>query len=561
MSAELPKLMDEKQCGTASLAARRYAIFPISELPSELFGLVLHFYLPVIDPMEWVWKHDECRPYITELYNLRHVSPFWRDTIDGTPSFWMLVSSDWPQEFIHTALSRSGAGPLIVHHIPSVLTRHSEIISNSKDFLRLIDPFRPRWVAAVFRLPAQLLPEFTDTPIPRLDTLKLSLTGRSSAPENNKIIPCTPTLVNTLANLEHLHLDLLPFKWDQVASAFTRLRTLMLSSLRHCITFDLLFQAINNNPFLERIVLINIKPDGQSPPLWSPDPVLPPRLRVFQVSGGLDSLDHILSRMQFPPTLEVLVIVARASRLHGDVPSWIKMISPLSSTIQRLHETYGGSTIFLKDEAACNWKTNAGPRGFKLQIRNMDPALSLKCFAPVANTLQCTNGLPHLGFTTESAYIEDDDLLETLVTFQTITHIQISIEVQNLQIARFLEVLSMTDADTNGDMVSFPCLQDLKLRRWQSDIDGLVQALGQRYSAGVGEGASQPHQELRIYFTESAGVWFEDGQRPKVIISMEKIKGLRDIEGIQRVWYGCSAKQPGMLAVVWSEEEGREVWG
>ncbi|KAG8899236.1 hypothetical protein FRC01_010614, partial [Tulasnella sp. 417] len=447
MSAELPKLMDEKQCGTASPAARQYAIFPISELPSELFGLVLHFYLPIIDPMEWVWKHDECRPYITELYNLRHVSTFWRDTIDGTPSFWMLVSSSWPQEFIHNALSRSGAGPLIVHHIPSVLTRQSENISNSRDFLRLIDPFRSRWVAAVFRLPAQLLTEFIDTPIPRLDTLKLSLNGRSS--ENNKIIPCTPTLVNTLAKLEHLHLNLLPFKWDEVASTFTRLKTLMLTNLRHCITFDLIFQAISNNPFLEQIVLINIEPDGQGPPLRGPGSLLPPRLRIFRVSGRVDLLDNILSRIQFPPTLEVLVITARASWSHGDVPLWIKMISPLSSTIQRLHEIYGGSTIFLNDETTCDWQTSAGTRGFKLQIRNMSPALSLKCFAPVANTLHCKNDLSHLGFITESTYIEDEDLLAALATLQTITHIQISTGVRNLQITRFLEVISMADPDTN----------------------------------------------------------------------------------------------------------------
>ncbi|KAG8902567.1 hypothetical protein FRC01_009542, partial [Tulasnella sp. 417] len=311
---------------------------------------------------------------------------------------------------------------------------------SSRDFLHLINAHRSRWVAATFRLPAQQLSEFTDAPTPRLDALRIASTN-NPASSNNTTIHCTPTLIKTLANLQHLYLHRLQFHWEEIAGTFSILRTLVLSNLRRGITFDLIVQVIGKNPFLEHIALINIEPDPQTPPPRSSHRLLPPRLRIFRVVGSLNSLENILSQIQFPPTLEVLVIAGRASWSHEDGPLWIKMISPLSLTIQRLHEACGGSTIYLKYMATCTWKTGTDTRGFEVGIRNMNPAVSLQCFAPVANTLHCTNGLPHLGFVTESTYLEDDDLLAVLVSIQTVTHIQITTEGRNFQIARFMEVL------------------------------------------------------------------------------------------------------------------------
>ncbi|KIO27492.1 hypothetical protein M407DRAFT_23305 [Tulasnella calospora MUT 4182] len=557
MSAESPKLTANQRCRTPTFSAQQPSIFPISELPPELFGLILRFSLPRIDPMEWIWKSDECVPYIRELYKLRRVSTTWRDAIDGTPSLWMLVSSSWPREVVDTALLRSAAGPLIVHHIP----RAWDITSVSTEFIHLVNPHRSRWVAAVFALPVQVLPEITDVPIPRLDTLKLALTDGSFAWGNNRTIPCTPIFANTLANIEHIHLNHLPFDWKEVAGTFGRLRTLMLTNLRHCITFDLLFQVIGKNPLLEEIVLIEIEPSGGSPILGSLDPVLPSRLRIFRVSGRVKPLDNIISRVQLPPTLEALVIVARAAWSDNHPSLWVKMVSPLSATVQRLHEKHGGSTIFLMDEAECTWKTETRAKGFKLTLQKLRPAQALKCVASLANTLHCAKNIPDLSFATESTFVEDADILAALITIRTLTYIQRSIDVGNLQIARFLDALGTTNPDNNSHNISFQSLKYLKLRKWRADIDGVTQAIKQRYSMGLGVESSRPHQKLRIDFTASRAVWFEDPERPKVIISMDKIKELRDIEGVRSVGSGCSTEQPGMLAVVWSEEEGREVWG
>ncbi|KIO27493.1 hypothetical protein M407DRAFT_23306 [Tulasnella calospora MUT 4182] len=556
MSPESAKLTANQQCRTTTFSAQLPSIFPISELPPELFALVLQFSLPRIDPMGWIWKPDECIPYIRELYKLRRVSTAWRDAIDGTPSLWMLVSSTWPREVVDTALLRSAAGPLIVH-----MPRSCVSTSSSREFIHLVNSHRSRWVAAVLALPGEMLPEITEAPIPRLHTLKLALARGSITWGNNRIIPCTPTFVDTLANLEHLNLNHFLFDWEEVAGTFRKLRTLMLINQRHCITFNQLFQIIGNNLLLEEIGLIDIEPSGGSPVLWNPDPVLPPQLRIFRVSGRVELLKDMISRIQLPPTLETLEIVATASRSDNDASLWIKMMSPLSATIQKLHEKHGGSSIYLMDEAKCIWKTETRDTGFRLKFRNLGPARALKCVASLANTLRCAKNVRNLSFATESTFIEDADILAALITIQTLTFIQISIGVRNPQLARFLEALGTTNPETNSYSISFPSLKHLKLRKWRSDIDGVTQAMKQRYSMGLGVEASRPHHKLLVDFTASRAVWFEDPERPKVIFSMDKIKELRDIEGVRYVRSGCSVKQPGMLAVVWSEEEEREVWG
>ncbi|KAG8909960.1 hypothetical protein FRC00_009121 [Tulasnella sp. 408] len=533
MHPESATLADNLQCGTKTHSVPQPSIFPISELPLELFGLVLRLSLPGIDPMEWIWKHDECVPYITELYKLRRVSTTWRDAIDGNPSLWMLVSSSWPKEIIESALSRSAAGPLIVHHISHSWPTNS--YSFIRDFICLVNPHRSRWVAAVFALPAQMLSELTNAPILGLDTFKLALTSGLSGLVNDRIIPFPKTIVDVLANLEHVHFDNLPFDWKQVIGMF------------------------GNNPFLEHIILVEFEPDAESP-VWSPDPVLPPRLRIFRVRGRVESLENILSRIQFPPTLEVLVVLATASSSQHDASLWVKMMSPLSTTIQRIHERCGGSSIVLKDEAGCIWSTREGTTGFKLTIDDMGPTLTLECFASLADKMHLTKDLPGLFFATESTYIEDPDVLAVLVTIRALTDICIYVGGQHSRIVRFMDVLGAANEDTKDDPVPFPSLRYLDLVEWGADIDGVIQAMKRRYSTGRAE-ALRPRPGLRVDFAASKVGWLGDPEKPKAIISMDKIKELRDIVGVGRVWLGGSDKQPGMLAVVWSEEKEREVWG
>ncbi|KAG8951485.1 hypothetical protein FRC04_006017 [Tulasnella sp. 424] len=172
--------------------------FPISELPSELLSLVLHYSLPEFDALESVWEYGECQPYITRLFSLRHVSTLWRDLIDSTPSLWTLVSSTWSPEAIKMVLCRSGSCPLIIHHPSPDLPDDpdKDEVEFAREFLRIVNPHRPRWAIAIFQLPLELITEFFDTPIARLDALKLSMTDEEALEE--PAVPLTPTITEIL---------------------------------------------------------------------------------------------------------------------------------------------------------------------------------------------------------------------------------------------------------------------------------------------------------------------------------------------------------------------------
>lgn len=132
MTAELPKLANDRQCLNTYRSARQRSTFPVSERPPELLDLALRFSPPTVELMEWMWRYDKCRPCITGLYNLRCISTLRRNVIDGTPSPWTLVSTSWPREVIDTALSRSAACPLVIHHLPREASGGTDFISISR---------------------------------------------------------------------------------------------------------------------------------------------------------------------------------------------------------------------------------------------------------------------------------------------------------------------------------------------------------------------------------------------------------------------------------------------
>lgn len=540
----------------------RNSVASISEIPPELLSIMIYFSLPTLDPMEWVWEQNECQPYVTALYSRRCVSAHWRDVIDNTASFWTLVSSSLPKEVITTTLSRSAACPLIVHHLPYELPKDKDIISFSREFLALVHPYRSRWIGVVLSSPVQLMSEFFGAPVPRLDTLKLSVTGDVTLRgQNYKFDPCPPILHNVLPTLEHVHLNGLPFQWGDVLGTFGRLKTLILSNIqRYDITSYQLYQAMYRSPALEEVVMLRIDANIESPAGWLPNPITLPRLRTFRVQGSLKFLETILSWVQLPLGVETLVLRLSASLYSNDTARWIQMMSPLLPIIQKLHERGNGSTIDLDTDTCCMWTTVSIVRGFKLEIENMRAPYALECIASLADQLLWTQGSPDLTFITESAYIDDANILAALKPIHTLTSIKIFIGSENIHIGRFLKLLSDTSGETTDDSISFPNLRYLKFRKWRSGVDGVIETMKQRYSTHRLE-ERRPHQKMVLDFTTSRTVWFEDPERPQVVLTMDKIQELRSLDGIERVCLGCSREQPGMLAAVWSEEDSREVWG
>ncbi|KAG9041240.1 hypothetical protein FS837_012528, partial [Tulasnella sp. UAMH 9824] len=240
-----------------NLTAESKQAFSISQFPPELLGAVLQFSVPKTDPMGFVWGHRDTSAYMAAVHDLRLVSSLWRDIIDGTPSFWILVSSGWSRKAIATAVARSGTRPLIIQLSPGRIPNERGDTASTKEFLEAVDPHRHRWTAAMVALPVEAFLEFFDTPIPRLDTLRLSLTD-----DSGRIEPLDTAIPNSaffelLSKLQEVHLNRLPLPWDAVLGAFRSLRTLILTTIRaHGITSEHIAQAISNNPSLESLTMI-----------------------------------------------------------------------------------------------------------------------------------------------------------------------------------------------------------------------------------------------------------------------------------------------------------------
>ncbi|KAG8938526.1 hypothetical protein FRC00_014721, partial [Tulasnella sp. 408] len=120
---------------------------------------------------------------------------------------WVLVSFSWPQEVVKTALARSTTHPIIIHHSFRPKRGDPDPNALSREYLRIVNPHRSRWVVAVLVIPTQLLSDFFDAPIPRLHTLKLSLAGPPFLRANPEMLLLTPGLTETLGNVEHVFLN------------------------------------------------------------------------------------------------------------------------------------------------------------------------------------------------------------------------------------------------------------------------------------------------------------------------------------------------------------------
>lgn len=550
--------------GTRSLDPH-HSSFPISELPSELLSLVLRYSLPEFDALESTWEYDDCQPYMARLFSLRHVSTLWRDLIDSTPSLWTLISSTWSPEAIKMVLRRSGTCPLVIHHLPPDLPDDPDRdeVEFGREFYRLVDPHRLRWAVAIIALPLELVSEFFDKPIPHLDAIRLTLTDDEAL--KGPAIPLTPTITDVLGNLEHVHFNCVPFQWNEVLGRFKGLKTLGLSLLRgHGITAEQISNAISINPTLEKIVLAAV--EAEAPPMpvdWAfsnPARTTLPRLRVLQVEGSLYLLDTILRNIRIVHELDELAIVAAPSESpRNNRYFWMKTVSPLFPTLRRIHKT-NGSSVALEEGGPCVWAANVGDdTHFNLSIDGLGHATILEWIASVVEAWGDAEGdLPGFRVMTTSTPIDVPSTLSALKTIRGVTSIHVNIGSNGVHPWRLLEALGGTAYDPPTGPPPFPFLEHLRLRNWKSNFDKLIEAVKRRYTTHQPKGW-RPRSDLRLDLTTSKPVWFEN--RSPVIIHLEKALELREQDGVESVRLGCLKEQPGMLAVVLNEEEGRLAWG
>lgn len=235
-------------------------------------------------------------------------------------------------------------------------------------------------------------------------------------------------------------------------------------------------------------------------------------------------------------------------------------MSPLFPTLHRMHKKTGGSSITLEETGLCTWAT-FGERGagFELCIDGLGPTPTLDWIASVANGWESPEELPGFSFLTTSAWIGFSTTFAALQTIPRVTSIHITINSKNSHLWVFLEALGggATWGSPKGPP-SFPFLQSLRVRRWGLGLAKFIEVVKRRYTNHQPKGW-RPRSNLQLDFTTRRPAWFEDCS--PAILHLEKVVELRELDGVQSVRLGCLKRQPGMLAVVWNEEDGQLAWG
>ncbi|KAG8910953.1 hypothetical protein FRC01_006025, partial [Tulasnella sp. 417] len=123
-----------------------------------------------------------CESYVKGLFLLRCVSRSWRDLIDDTPSFWVVLTSTVSCHFNQTTITRSGDTPLIVHvgrpPIPVIATSSDLDAGRAslERFAEFVGPTRDRWkVVWVEEIPPPTVWACLNSPAPMLQTIRLQI--------------------------------------------------------------------------------------------------------------------------------------------------------------------------------------------------------------------------------------------------------------------------------------------------------------------------------------------------------------------------------------------------
>ncbi|KAG9041319.1 hypothetical protein FS837_012418 [Tulasnella sp. UAMH 9824] len=202
------------------------------------------------------------------LFSLRLVSKTWRDIVDGTPSFWVVLTSTVPVNVNLTTLTRSGGAPLIVHFGPSPIPAWNHLYDTSvqpDEFTDLVVPLRDRWkVVCVDGDAVPTVGKYLTSPAPMLETVRLHTTPVSGVPR-----VALQLLGGETLNIQQLYLHgpAILIHWD-----FCTLRGLKHLRLAyidgHGLTTDVILDILAVSPELEHLSIKSMSfPVSTAPPL------------------------------------------------------------------------------------------------------------------------------------------------------------------------------------------------------------------------------------------------------------------------------------------------------
>ncbi|KAG8916873.1 hypothetical protein FRC01_002813 [Tulasnella sp. 417] len=295
---------------------------------------------------------------------------------------------------------------------------------------------------------------------------------------------------------------------------------------------------------------------------FNPSPTALPLVRVFKIDGPLHLVETILRHIQIPTDLDELLIapIPCDSPAHSSL-FWMKTLSPLLPALQRMHMKKGGSRILFRESGHCAWFAEGViDSGFDLIIDGLPHTATLEWIASIVKSWEYPGDFPGFTSWTTSTLIGVPSAFRALQTIQRITSIDILVDLENFDLSAFWKALGGATHHATTSPPAFPFLQYLRIRKWRFGLARVIKLMKQRYASGQPVGW-RPHSNIRLDFNTHRPVFFEDRKRPQLIIHMDKVTELRELDGVDSVRIGCPNEQPGMLAVVWNEQNSRATWG
>ncbi|KAG8911237.1 hypothetical protein FRC01_005823 [Tulasnella sp. 417] len=434
-------------------------------LPTELVIKVLHLALPPIDLEERASLIGISKDYLKALFQLQLVSSRWKEVLDGTPSFWALVSMEFPDRQNTANLDKSSNYPLTVYGIPSLLDGMDKVES-CLSFLKLIRTTRPRWrVLWLYLMLQEALSHFLTEPAPILETIHL--VSLPVIADNREVFTLFGHHVSTLRSVHLMNIAFYPSP-----SAFHNIISFHLLYTRgNEVPVEWVMEVLRGSPQMESLRLVEM--DLQVPTFSTPVEVINlAHLKSLRITGiSRSAIDYIFRRIDVPNCIQFelgyygqdydgsLILDRVLSSFEPMIQNLVHKM-PNSSLHMKSNNVFWGEFPWLEPGSRIKpyVSVNIGAASFLAIIRwverVVDPTSSDRSLGPnaLAGELCITNTTP----------LADTEIVSRLKRLKSITAISTE---SSADVGQLLQLLGEA-----GPEPSFPSLRQLYLHahRWQA---------------------------------------------------------------------------------------------
>lgn len=497
------------------------------DLPLELLIIIFQSFLPDVNPNHVrVWRDLICRIYLKRLYFLRLVSRTWRDILDDTPSFWIVITSTVPHTVNQTSIARSGDAPLTVYLGYRAL----------EGFTELVLPTRHRWkVVWTDEHYKSKFWEYLTSPAPMIETVHLERRSATSDGFN--------LLGGETHNIRNLDLHKIQIQWGP--SMFRGLKHLgLFESGGEGLTTDLIFEVLANSPDLEYLTFAFSEIQVSATSFFHP--ISLPRLHSLALKDLGNVVCHFLCHIEAP---NCRMIEITTYHLEATTNEFLEEhFEPFESLFRELHTKSRNPKIHVKPDCM-EWYEPRRP-GFRIYASSDSFPPMLRWIERVVDWADL-EGL-EMEIEIAGTVLQDPEVTSILRRLRNVTKLSACRDDNNSQGT----IRLLSDLDHNP----IPVLPSLKVLHfvYQGVIpEEMLQIVRTRFAAHLNHqegGGPRKLPDLEIIADIPSPV----SLMPIKSLDFAVITQIRSIAGVRFTlnWLGVPREEDGMLAVVWDDERG-----